>query len=293
MTLHLHAKPWNCAHIASTLFQDCRWLLFGVFFLFFNPPSTQAFVRTSAQGNRGKIHLFWNSFPVKYKINRIGTPDVKNIDAVYQAVEAGFNAWSQPSCTCFRAEFDGLTSVQESRYDNENDQNVIFFQSQEWEHNSQAVAVASVIFSRDTGQIFGFDIEFNNINFRFSIDGRPLQVGRREIPTVDIQNTLTHEAGHAVGLDHSDEIQSTMFASAPPGETSKRDLHTDDIAGICSLYKVNSDGLCQIDRTSQFLEQGCQCNHFQPSSSLPLFLLLLGFLLWRRQHRTSPQPTHL
>ena len=58
----------------------------------------------------------------------------------------------------------------------------------------------------------------------------------------DIQNVATHEIGHVFGLAHpgnaheADKVQ-TMFASAPPKETSKRILESNgDIPGIQSDF---------------------------------------------------------
>ena len=39
---------------------------------------------------------------------------------------------------------------------------------------------------------------------------------------MDLQNTMTHEAGHVLGFSHSELRASTMFAMASRGETSKR-----------------------------------------------------------------------
>lgn len=52
----------------------------------------------------------------------------------------------------------------------------------------------------------------------------------------DVQNTVTHEIGHALGLDHVEVAGSTMEASAPPGETSKRILDPGTRRGLCAVY---------------------------------------------------------
>jgi uncharacterized protein (TIGR03382 family) len=73
---------------------------------------------------------------------------------------------------------------------------------------------------------------------------------------MDVQNTVTHEAGHFIGLAHPCESDSanaqqngvplcsahpemeptTMFPSASPREISKRTLDPDDVDGVCTIY---------------------------------------------------------
>jgi predicted Zn-dependent protease len=52
---------------------------------------------------------------------------------------------------------------------------------------------------------------------------------------VDLESVAVHEIGHLLGLDHSMDQNSIMFAEIPPG-TIKRELGQDDIAGIRALY---------------------------------------------------------
>jgi hypothetical protein len=53
----------------------------------------------------------------------------------------------------------------------------------------------------------------------------------------DVEDVLTHEAGHFFGLAHNDgELDATMYYATARGETKKRDLSPDDEAGIRSLY---------------------------------------------------------
>ena len=59
--------------------------------------------------------------------------------------------------------------------------------------------------------------------------------------SIDLQSTLTHEIGHALGLGHSDIAEATMAPSIIGGDISKRTLDQDDINGICALYPVHDD----------------------------------------------------
>lgn len=72
-----------------------------------------------------------------------------------------------------------------------------------------------------------------NTRYSFSTAG---EAGR-----YDIQNTMAHEFGHWLYLEHSTswcgwEWEATMCASGNTGETRKRSLETDDKNGIKAIY---------------------------------------------------------
>ena len=54
---------------------------------------------------------------------------------------------------------------------------------------------------------------------------------------VDVQNTVTHEIGHALGLDdeYTDPVP-TMYGTAAFGDVEKRSLSPDDVAAMCAIY---------------------------------------------------------
>ncbi len=52
----------------------------------------------------------------------------------------------------------------------------------------------------------------------------------------DVQNVMTHEFGHMLGLGHSEFTEATMYESSSMGEIKKRDLHQDDLNGFNALY---------------------------------------------------------
>jgi MYXO-CTERM domain-containing protein len=52
-----------------------------------------------------------------------------------------------------------------------------------------------------------------------------------------VQNTVTHELGHALGLAHvMDHPEAVMFPMAFDGDVDKRTLSSDDLAGLTALY---------------------------------------------------------
>ena len=134
-----------------------------------------------------------------------------------------------------------------------------------WEGDPWALATTVVTHHPVTGLIYDADIEVNDWGgtpgplpaapdagnaptdgWYFTCDPPP---GGTAVPPVcaaygdtgcayaDLQNTVTHEAGHVLGLAHpSTPATATMWAYADLREISKRDLDPDDVAGLCAIY---------------------------------------------------------
>jgi hypothetical protein len=123
-------------------------------------------------------------------------------------------------------------------------------------------SMTSVFVRRTTGEIVEGDVEINARDFGWTDqDLAPGTLDRQ-----DLQNVLTHEFGHLLGLAHScwsateDVIHplddtgqpapacdqasaavrdTTMFASLPVGETKKRTLASDDQKALCTIYPAD------------------------------------------------------
>lgn len=81
------------------------------------------------------------------------------------------------------------------------------------------------------GEIVDFDIVFNTAYTWGDATANP--------DVMDFLNIATHELGHGFGLGdlyNSKWSTQTMFGYGYPGETSKRDLASGDIAGIQAIY---------------------------------------------------------
>ena len=89
-----------------------------------------------------------------------------------------------------------------------------------------AIAVTR-LFSDADGGLTDTDIVFNpEMAFSTTLDPA----------TFDIQGVLTHELGHALGMDHSGSATSTMFATTTRGSKRLRSLAGDDEAFVREAY---------------------------------------------------------
>lgn len=165
-------------------------------------------------------------------------------------------------------------------------------------YDAAAYAVTTVWHRRSTGEILDADIEINERRGPYGICPDEGCGGDR---TVDLENVLTHELGHYLGLAHSDVVDATMFASASAGEVHKRDLDLDDIEGICEIYPPGRPiGECQYEPIGG-LDVGCGegCSVAVPGAAPPgrgdssspgvplVFAPLLALMLRRRARLTS------
>jgi hypothetical protein len=133
------------------------------------------------------------------------------------------------------------------------------------------VALTSVLYDPGTGRIMDADIEVNGWDGvdSGSVFGSPPRhgwyftcadpavvttqcssYGEDGCAFIDLQNTVTHEVGHFVGLAHTpkhapgapEDSWSTMEPTTAAGETWKRSLSPDDVAGVCAIYPPPSGG---------------------------------------------------
>ena len=90
-----------------------------------------------------------------------------------------------------------------------------------------------------TGALLDADVEINgDISYLSLVDSPPCPPENVTKNCVgnDVQAIVTHELGHAVGLDHSSDPASTMYATAPLGETSKRVIDPVSARFLCEVY---------------------------------------------------------
>ena len=104
--------------------------------------------------------------------------------------------------------------------------NILLFRDEEWQENGyDKLALTTVNFDKETGEIWNADIEVNTHDYDF-VQGE----GGGDY---DFQGVLTHEAGHFLGLAHTPDPEATMLSFY---HDQMVDLAEDDVIGICASY---------------------------------------------------------
>jgi len=239
------------------------------------------------------VEVAWPTPCVTYFINREGSldfgepsPGVFN-PSLFQVIQGSFDAWTAPTCGALKFVYGGLTCNAEIGFANERimggGMNLVVWREDDWEHATDALALTTLTTNPTTGEIRDADVEFNGVHFTFA----NLSQEDTTQSLVDIRNTMTHEVGHMLGLDHEFLTQdATMFPNALPGEIFKRDLTTDDINGMCTIYPAAAfpnEGACEpevvIDDSCTIRFEGrvgCASAPIERPTSPPVSLLVLG-----------------
>lgn len=159
---------------------------------------------------------------VPYYINERGCEDV--IDE-WDYVQRAFDLWCNVPSTVIENEYKGMTAVDETGKDSIHI--VKWAKDNDWPLGGNVVAVC-YLWSNRYNAITDFDIVCNNKNWSWSTTG--------ENGKMDVMHVVAHEAGHALGMAHSDVPEAVMWPKCKQGDVSNRKLHADDSTGISVLY---------------------------------------------------------
>lgn len=168
---------------------------------------------------------------------------------------------SQPGGTQV-AEYDGV--------------NAVFFVTDTWDFDPRFTILTFTHVDGNSGEILEADVAINAVHHNWD-------PGTSGEPIFDLQNVLTHEFGHALGLpDFPRTDVATMYAYVIAGEVLKRDLAELDYESSEMIY--TSDEIMDDEGgESQAGQQQGGCSQTSPSSMVVLLLLgLAGFALRTR-----------
>jgi hypothetical protein len=272
-------------------------------------PRASAYVRTVTSTG---APMFWNRTVITIQAYVGDPPEPLISQDVLYAAQSAANTWSRDRVGCTSLELR-ITSTQEPSAPVLLDGvSRMTFRRESWCKEPQvpgepcydplALAVTSVFARKNDGEILDADVELNAVTFKWSdLTRNPGDVGNVQ----DLQNTLTHEFGHLIGLDHtcfiagtrpgavddrgqpvpscghaSDEVKATtMFAAVIPGDLDRRSLSPDDMRAVCAVYPP-------IDVTLETGPQGCSLSHRARAGGWAALAAVLA-LTFRRARRRA------
>ena len=201
--------------------------------------------------------LFWATRCVGFSVQRSASVQVPLPTARALVAEA-FAQWSAASCLAtlgpacsgapkgppsLTARDLGPVDCADVEYvQNAPNANVIVFRDGVWPNDGVALALTTVTYKIDGGQIYDADVE---------VQSNPAVVKLGVTDPIapdgyDLRSILTHEVGHFLGLAHTQPSnpEATMFERYRDGQTLMRDLSSDDACGLCNAYPPDRAAAC-------------------------------------------------
>jgi hypothetical protein len=278
-----------------------------------------AYVRYKAKD--GVTGVYWPTTCVPVTIYLDGFNQMRAND-VAKAVAAAAHTWSPDEVTCADGTSHPYLEIVPSLSSDggmppitNDSRNVLVIRTASWPHAVEGLAITTVTSAPD-GHIVDADTEVNARDHQWAnLDPGAPQDGHTD--TFDMQNALTHEFGHFIGLDHScysgpppvptdnlgnpapdcaaapaDARASVMYTLIETSEVSKRVLAPDDIQAVCEIYPASlAPSSCPLDVPNDSVGCGVAPTAAKAPRSaarrLPLLAFGLGALVlgWVGRHR--------
>lgn len=248
--------------------------------------------------------LYWGSDCISYGVQQDGSARRGiSYETAHDEVERAFQEWRNADCgdgegPGIRIDDYGPIECRKAEYNQRaGNANIVMFRDHSWPYTNaiDTLALTTLIFNADTGEIYDADIEINSFE-------SPIAIAGSGPGYIDFSSVITHEVGHLLGLSHSPVLGTTMEQSYEPGDTAMATIESDDVAGICAALppgrKSKSKSCeprhgfsaeCAVEES-----EGCSvatAGGRSPGGSA-LLLLLAGFssTLLRRKLRRASRP---
>jgi hypothetical protein len=308
---------------ARTLDGEARWSLADVAPAADTEGDKLPFVRTITS-NRTPVR--WASGCVFVTYHEDGTAHLAG-DREFHLIDSVFQRWERDAADCSYLRF--IIEGRERREVGFDGVNLVMFRHDRWCrppagnepeicYSPSAAGLTTLFFINDPnsphdGEIIDADIELNGVDFAISSGGESLgQAGC----IADLANTLAHEVGHLLGLDHTcwdgssprpsdhegnpapdcsnrnlstDILDATMYAFQECGETKKASLTADDVAGKCAIYQQSRNpGRCEPVSVGGCCSLAAAGPHAEAARGGAALALLAALVLLRlRRPRTN------
>ena len=187
---------------------------------------SQDAMSTTTTGCYNLMSVKWAETPVSYAIN---PSNLMGLDktAVTAAISTSVDTWDNETPVNLTTFSINLAATYDGNGIRDGENSIVFGNNV---LDTGVIAVTSTWYTRGRNkQIVEFDMSLET-DYLWSVSGEPL--------AMDVQNIVTHELGHAIGLaDLYDTCTlETMYGYSTYGETMKRTLNSGDKAGLISLY---------------------------------------------------------
>jgi len=220
--------------------------------------------------------LAWKVPTIEYSLQASASRQVTLADAT-RIIDAAFAKWTSAACSQTDVHKHpgigaqdigpvdsgftdcGIVKCGDTVHDTEH---VIVFDDAMWPHNdpNNTLALTTVTFGVDSGQIYDADMEINSFQHQLSLSS-PAPPGSFSLDAI-----VTHEAGHFLGFAHSTDRNAVMYVRYNEGSTQ---LTADDVGCVCEVYPPASPASATA---------GCACG-IAGGASADASLLLVGALV--------------
>jgi hypothetical protein len=246
--------------------------------------------------------LHWASSCVSFDLQRSGSP-LRGVtyDEAHGVIVDAFRQWLNADCgdgngPSITISDYGPVECRKAEYNQDApNANIVMFRDEDWPYANaiDTLALTTLIFNADNGEIYDADVEVNTHQ-------SPMSIGNIGEADIDFASVITHEIGHFLGLSHSDAQGSTMGASYRPGQTDMSSIEQDDVDGICQALppgRETSSSSCDprhgFSGECAVPENGCAFAPGAPGEFVSALFGLLGLsstLLRRRSRPSNRRP---
>jgi len=231
--------------------------------------TTQSFVPTATKpcDDTGRP-LYWSTKCIGFSIQRNASRWI-DLATARSMTQKAFDMWKNVSCPADPVACDGpfdqpgpSISVKDVgpvtcdcvEYNGKvGNANTIVFRDVDWTEcdgtpkpdAETTLALTTVTFNTETGEIYDADMEVNTAHNAITTVEPPGRV------IYDFHSIMTHEAGHFLGLAHTNlkqptdkTLTPTMYARYEEREIYMRDPAQDDVCAICAAYPPSRTAPC-------------------------------------------------